>query len=65
MARSVTRSARSGRFVTSRTAARSPRTTVVQTVPSKGSGYRSAITGKYISKAAAARHPSTSISEGQ
>lgn len=38
---------------------------MVQTVPSKGIGYRSAITGKYISKAAAARHPNTSISEDQ
>lgn len=65
MARSVSRSAGSGRFVTSGHAARSPRTTVTQSVPSKGSGYRSAISGRYISAAAAARHPGTSISEGK
>ncbi len=61
----VARSAATGRFVSARTAARSPRTTVVQTVPSSASGYRSAITGRFISAAAAARHPSTSISEGK
>lgn len=65
MARSVSRSAVSGRFVRSRTVARSPRTTVTQTVPSRGTGYRSAITGHYISAAAAARHPNTSIAEGK
>jgi len=48
-----------------RTAARSPRTTVTQTVPSKSTGNRSAITGRYISAAAAARHPNTSITEGR
>jgi len=65
MARSVSRSAKSGRFVTARTAARSPRTTVTQRVPSNGTGYRSAISGRYISAAAAARHPNTSIAEGK
>ena len=65
MARSVSRSARTGRFVSPRTTARSPRTTVTQTVPGKGTGHRSAITGRYISAAAAARHPNTSITEGR
>ena len=65
MARSVSRSASSGRFVTARTVVRSPRTTVTQTVPSRASGYRSAITGRFISPAAAARHPNTSIAEGK
>jgi hypothetical protein len=65
MRRSVNRSARSGRFVKARSVRRSPRTTIRQTVPRRGSGtrYRSAITGKYMSKAAAARHPNTSIRE--
>lgn len=64
MARGVSRSARTGRFVSARTAARSPKTTVTQSVPSKASGYRSAITGRFIGPAAAARHPNTSIHEG-
>ncbi len=44
----VARSAATGRFVSARTAARSPRTTVVQAAPSGASGYRSAITGSFI-----------------
>ena len=65
MARSVNRSASSGRFVTSRTAARSPKTTVRQTVPSKATGNRSAITGRFVTNATAARHPNTTITEGE
>lgn len=65
MGRSISRSASTGRFVSSRSAARSPRSTVTQSVPSRAVGYRSAISGRFISKAAAARHPSTSIAEGQ
>ena len=65
MARSVARSARTGRFVTARTASRLPNTTVRQSVPSKATGYRSAITGRFISPAAAARWPNASISEGK
>lgn len=64
MARAVHRSAGSGRFVSGRTADRSPKTTVRQTVPSNGTGYRSAITGKYVTKATATRHPGTTIREG-
>ncbi|HET9301975.1 MAG TPA: hypothetical protein VFO20_04290 [Propionibacteriaceae bacterium] len=65
MAKSVAPSARSGRFVTARTAARSPKTTVHQTVPNKATGNRSAITGRFVSNAAAARHPNTTITEGK
>ncbi len=65
MARSVSRSAKTGRFVSPRTAARNPKTTVNQTVPSKAAGHRSAITGRFISPAAAARNPNTSIEEGK
>lgn len=65
MGRSVSRSASTGRFVSGRTAARSPRTTVTQTVPSRATGYRSAISGRFITPAAAARHPNTSIAEGK
>ncbi len=65
MARSVSRRASTGRFVSPRTAAKSPRTTVTQTVPSKANGYRSAVTGRFISAAAAGRNPGTSISEGK
>lgn len=65
MARSVSRSAGTGRFVRASTAASSPRTTVTQTVPSGSRGYRSAITGRYISASAAGRHPNTSIAEGK
>lgn len=64
MGRSVSRSASTGRFVSARTASRSPRTTVKQSVPSRAVGYRSAVSGRFISKAAAARHPNTSIAEG-
>lgn len=61
----ISRSARTGRFVSGRTAARSPKTTVTQTVPSGARGNRSAITGRFISNAAAGRHPNTSITEGK
>ena len=66
MARSVGRSALSGRFVRTATVRRSPKTTVTQKVPShaKVTHYRSAISGRYISHASAARHPSTSVREG-
>lgn len=65
MGRSASRSASTGRFVGARTVARSPRTTVTQTVPSRATGYRSAISGRFITPAAAARHPNTSIAEGK
>lgn len=66
MARTVGRSARSGRFVRIATVRRNPKTTVTQKVRSHANGrhYRSAISGRYISQGAAARHPNTSIGEG-
>lgn len=64
MGRAVNRSAGTGRFVSARTAARSPKTTVRQSVPSKGTGYRSASTGRYVTKGTADRHPNNTIAEG-
>lgn len=64
MGRSVSRSARTGRFVKPGTAARHPSTTVTQRVRGKGSGYRSAVTGRFVTKATAQRHPDTTINEG-
>jgi hypothetical protein len=65
VAKSIHRSATTGRFVKGSTVARHPGMTVTQHVPSASRGtYRSAISGKFISKAAAARHPNTSVREG-
>lgn len=64
MARSANRSARTGRFVSARTAAASPKTTVRQTFSSDKVGRtvnQSAITGRFLSNASAARHPDTTI----
>lgn len=59
------RSAKTGRFVTKATAARSPRTTVVQSGRSSGAkGTRSAITGRFVTEATAKRHPDTTVTEG-
>lgn len=59
------RSARTGRFVTKATAARHPRTTVVESGSNHGTGThnRSAITGRYVAKSTAARHPDTTVTE--
>jgi hypothetical protein len=54
-----------GQFVSRGNAARHPKTTVTQTVPSHSVGNRSAISGRFISNAAAARHPKTSVREGR
>src|SRR5687768_9920819 len=59
LAKSVARSARSGRFVTARTAARSPKTTVHQTVPSKAPAIGPR---RFVSNATAAHHTNTTIS---
>jgi hypothetical protein len=61
----VRRSAMTGQFVSRGNAARHPKTTVTQTVPSHSVGNRSAISGRFISNAAAARHPKTSVREGR
>ncbi|GAB3089846.1 hypothetical protein [Nocardioides zeae] len=60
-----TRSAITGRYVSKATAARHPRTTVVERGGNKGSGtsYRSAISGKYVTKGTAQRHPNTTVTE--
>ena len=59
------RSASTGRYVTRATAARHPRTTVVEATGGRGGygGSRSAITGRYVSAATAARHPNTTVTE--
>lgn len=61
--RSVIKSATTGRFVTTRTAARNPSGTVRQTVGGRAHGYRSTVTGRFVSAAAAARHPNRTIKE--
>jgi hypothetical protein len=65
--RSVSRSARSGRFVTKAHAARSPRTTTTERV---GSGTannrtvtRSATTGRFVTKQSVTRNPGGTISQ--
>lgn len=59
------RSANSGRYVSKATAARHPRTTVVESGSNKSSGkaYRSAISGKYVTEGTAQRHPNTTVTE--
>lgn len=59
------RSARTGRYVTKATAARHPRTTVVESGSNRGSGthHRSAITGRYVTKSATTRNPGTTVTE--
>ncbi|HXG25550.1 MAG TPA: hypothetical protein VNL94_01670 [Candidatus Binatia bacterium] len=61
----INRSAITGRFVSRATAARRPKTTVTQTVPSNGKGNRSAISGRFVTDATVARHRKTSIREGR
>ena len=67
MARSVNRSAGTGRFVKAATAQRNPATTTTERV---GSGtknnktvHRSAESGQFVSKATAARNPSKTIAQ--
>ena len=59
------RSAKTGRYVSRGTAARHPRTTVVESGGNKGSGkaYRSAISGRYVTKGTVQRHPNTTVTE--
>ncbi len=65
MAKGSSRSAITGRYVTSATAARHPRTTVTGrgSFNSTGTHHRSAITGRYVTPATAARHPRTTVTE--
>ncbi len=64
MARTVHKSASTGRFVKPSTVARHPGKTVTQTVGGKGLGYRSAITGRFVKESTALRHPDTTVHEG-
>lgn len=67
MARTVSRSARSGRFVKSSTARRSPRTTTTERVgrgtSNKTTVNRSTITGRFVKESTAQRNPGTTISQ--
>lgn len=59
------RSAATGRYVSRSTAARHPRTTVIESGRTRGSGThnRSAITGRFVTEATARRHPNTTVTE--
>jgi len=59
------RSAITGRYVSRATAARHPRTTVVESGGNRGSGthHRSSITGRYVTGSTAQRHPNTTVTE--
>jgi len=67
MARTVSRSARTGRFVKASTARRSPRTTTTERVgrgtSNKTAVNRSTITGRFVTDATARRHPGTTIAQ--
>lgn len=67
MARTVRRSARTGKFVKAATAKRNSRTTTSEKVgrgtSNKTSVHRSAITGKFVTAATARRHPGTTIKQ--
>ncbi len=65
MARTASRSARSGRFVTARAARRSRSSTTTERM-GRGTGnskviYRSASTGRFVKQSTAARHPDKTI----
>jgi len=62
------RSAKSGRYVTSRHGKSSPRTTLYESTSGggksdSGAGYRSAISGRYVTAAHAKRSPNTTVRE--
>jgi hypothetical protein len=67
MARSVSRSARTGRFVTKAAATRSPRTTTTERVGSGTSNSqavsRSASTGRFVTDGTARRNPGGTITQ--
>jgi hypothetical protein len=63
MARTVNKSASTGRFVSRATVARNAGGTVRQTVGGRASGFRSASTGRFVTAATAARHPGRTIKE--
>lgn len=65
MARTVSRSAKTGRFVKASTVRRSPRTTSTEIVGPGTSNNkavnRSTITGRFVKESTTQRHPSTTI----
>lgn len=63
MARTVNKSASTGRFVSRATVTRNPGGTVRQTVGSRAAGHRSASTGRFVTAATATRHPGKTIKE--
>ena len=67
MARTVSRSAKTGRFVSKGTARRSPRTTSTERVgrgtSNKTTVNRSTATGKFVKASTAKRHPDTTITQ--
>ncbi|MCZ0856936.1 hypothetical protein OHJ16_02560 [Actinomyces israelii] len=67
MARTVSRSARTERFVKASTARRSQRTTSTETVgrgtSNKTTVNRSAIIGRFVKESTAQRHPDTTITQ--
>lgn len=67
MARTASRSARTGRFLTASTARRSPRTTTTERIgrgtSNKTTVHRSTITGRFVKESTAQRHPGTTISQ--
>lgn len=67
MARTVSRSASTGRFVKASKVKSSPRTTSTERVgrgtSNKTTIHRSTITGKFVKESTAVRHPDTTISQ--
>lgn len=67
MARTASRSARTGRFVKASTARQSPRTTSTERIgrgtSNKTTVHRSTITGRFVKESTAQRHPGTTISQ--
>ena len=67
MARTASRSARTGRFVKTSTARRSPRTTSNERIgrgtSNKTTVHRSTVTGRFVEESTAQRHPNTTISQ--
>lgn len=65
MAPRVSRSSKTGQFVSPKTAKASPRTTTTERIGAGTSNTqpvnRSAITGKFLSNASAKRHPDTTM----
>ncbi len=59
------RSASTGQYVPKSTAARNPRTTVVErgSNNSAGTHHRSAISGRFVTESTAQRHPNTTVTE--